>query len=41
MTMDELTLHDCMVLQECLFSVILRAGEVFKIENVSDAPYKE
>lgn len=41
MELSELTLQDCIILQECLFAVILRAGEIFEIKNVSDAPYKE
>lgn len=41
MELNEITIHDCLVLQECLFAVILRAGEVYHIENISDAPYKE
>lgn len=41
MEIAELTLQDCIILQECLFAVILRAGEICEIKNMSDAPYKE
>lgn len=41
MELGEITIHDCLVLQECLFAVILRAGDICRIENISDAPYKE
>lgn len=41
MKINEITIHDCLVLQDHLFAVILRAGEVYQIENTRDAPHKE
>ena len=41
MEFNEITIHDCLVLQDHLFAVILRAGEVYQIENIIDTPRKE